>query len=329
MADQSLVNYIKQNLANSFSEGEIKQALRLAGWQEKDIVDAFAIAKNQLAPHTITGQFSKDKNFVAQNSKKIITALVVLVFFPILGIGGFFLYQNFGPSGNRVSTPVPPGEISGERTSNIELDSVSAEELQKRDVHRLTDVSDIQKALESYFERYQTYPQKLSDLVGERLLGQIPKDPKNDDPYLYTTFGQPALYYSLTWILESDVGTLAKGLHTASSETMVPVQDFLTQRSVVLGEVEKVPEGLTITDLSVIPFYPHEEVTLEVTNLSGSNLTSAILIVENSYINLMDPKAPFRFRFSAPRDSGQYTVNVYAFDEQGASYFQKSTLIVK
>src|SRR3989344_2015067 len=236
MADQSLVNYIKQNLANSFSEGEIKQALRLAGWQEKDIVDAFAIAKNQLAPHTITGQFSKDKNFVAQNSKKIITALVVLVFFPILGIGGFFFYQNFGPNGSRVNTP-PTGEVAGERTSNVEPSPVAAEELQKRDVRRLTDVSDTQKALESYFERYQTYPQKLSDLVNEGLLGQIPKDPKNDDPYPYTTFVQLALYYSLTWILESDVGTLAKGLHTASSETMVPVQDFLTQRSVVLGEV--------------------------------------------------------------------------------------------
>ena len=328
MADQSLVSYIKQNLANGFSEGEVRQALRRAGWPEQDITDSFAIAKNQLAPQTLTGGLAKDKNFVAQNSKKIITALVVLVFFPILGIGGFFLYQNFGPNGSRVNTP-PTGEVAGERTSNVEPSPVAAEELQKRDVRRLTDVSDTQKALESYFERYQTYPQKLSDLVNEGLLGQIPKDPKNDTPYLYTTFGEPALYYSLAWILESDIGTLAKGLHTASSENMVPVQDFLAQQSVILGETEKTSEALATTDLSVIPFYPQEEVTLEVAGLAGGKLASVILIVENSYINLVDTKAPFGFRFTAPQDTGQYTVNIYAFDELGTSFFQKTTLTVK
>ncbi len=328
MADQSLINYIKQNLANGFSEGEIKQALRLAGWQEKDIVDSFAIAKNQLAPQALTGQLSKDKNFVSQNSKKIITALVVLVFFPILGIGGFFLYQNFGPSGNEINTPLSSGQVSGERTSGVEAGVVSAEELQKRDTQRLTDVSDIQQALEKYFERYQTYPQKLSDLINDGLLSQIPKDPKNDDPYLYTAFGQPALYYSLAWILESDVGTLAKGLHTASSENRIPVENFLTQQSVILGE-EETSQALTITDLSVIPFYPQEEVTLEVNSPAENKLVSAILILENSYINLTDTKAPFVFRFSAPADSGQYTVNVYGFGEPGTSYFQQTTLTVK
>ncbi|MDP3993708.1 MAG: hypothetical protein Q8P75_01870, partial [bacterium] len=155
-----------------------------------------------------------------------------------------------------------------------------------------------------------------------------PLDPKSKKPYVYSAFGDPALYYSLSFALETEMGPLKPGLQVATSESPLAVDNIQKQEEIVSGAISQtVSQGLKITDLSVAPFTPQEQVTLAVDYPSGSDEIENVFLIMGK-IKLVDRTKPFGFGFSAPKNPGIYTVQVFAFDKSGNVFYQETALTV-
>ena len=326
MPEQILLKYIKQNLAAGFPEEQIRQALRAAGWQETEIEQAIFEVEMLAPEEALTGNLPKAGGFFGKYGKPLITVLVILIALPILGYGGLLTYQKFFQKKN----DLPPAATQTLKPpANATQNQTPAQEQPEgiRDRQRIVAVQNLQTALESYYETNKFYPQSLTTLVDQELLVALPRDPKTNEPYLYTPLGEPALHYSLSFLLETNLGTLKQGLQVVSSENRLPADLIISQDSLIKGLSSRPAGGvLLVTDLSKKPFYPTEEVTLEVRPVAGIELVSVKLVMPN--LDLLDRSAPFQFRFSAPKEPGEYEIKIFGFETKGAGFSETAKLSV-
>lgn len=334
MTDQSLTNYIKQNLANGFSETEIRGTLQNAGWYEAEIEEGFLEAKQGARPKPPESPAPEPEmqnpGFLARYGKPLLISLIILIAAPALVYGGIFAYQRFFSAEDSV-----PGQTNppADQTTEATAADRQAQEMAKRDEQRLDDVASLQSALGAYFAASQFYPKTLETLVSatttaatSTALTVIPRDPKTNNAYLYTALGDPPLYYSLSFVLEEDVGTLKAGLQVVTGEKIIDPEALKKENAAVKGEsaAQTISGELQITDLSKLPFYPGEEVSLEIS--AGIPLNTVLLVMEG--LNLVDRQPPYGFNFSAPETPRDYEVKVFGFDGGGNSYFQMTKLTV-
>ncbi|MBI4050697.1 MAG: hypothetical protein HY396_01835 [Candidatus Doudnabacteria bacterium] len=317
---QSLIDYIKQNLRNGFQESEIRQALHQAGWGTLDIEDGFREAKGAKT----LGKFIDTQKLLPQpaNRQKILTILTLALTLPVIGLGSFWLYQKYASP----DIPEPEGQVEGTQNANL---TSGLQEAQGRDEQRLKDTTGLKQALELYFQQHQQYPPKISELVSQKLIAEVPRDPKSDEPYLYRSLGEPALHYFLAFILETKARGLKPGLQVVYSEEEISPELFQRYQSLISGAVTPLgAEGLKITKLDEKPFLPQEPVTLEVYGQKTAELLSANMIIPG-YLEQVDQSRPLVFKFLAPKNPGQYPVYVFGFDGSGQGYFQKTLLVVE
>jgi len=335
MVDQSLVSYIKQNIRDGFPQAEIQTALVSAGWERTDIDEAFAQAglepQSKAAPVTLPSEFGdshdlaynpvEPSSFLARHGRLLIVIVVVIILLPVLAYGGYWAYQNYivqdEPVLEKTVTTPPPAPPAAPQ---IDQQAVI------RDEQRLKDIEALQTALTSYFTAKKEYPKLLDQLITEKILPAVPTDPKSGVQYLYSPFGDPSLDYSLSFILETDMGTLKKGLNEVSPAAPLKSAEVKSQDEIVKGLTTQSPSSkLRITDLSLAPFYPGEEVSLGIE--STADLEQVFVIV--NHLKLVDEHFPFAIRFSAPRTPGEYPVQVFGFDRDGTTLSQITKLIIK
>lgn len=350
MVDQALKDYIQQNLSDGFAETEIRKVLREAGWSELDVEETFLEINPSAVPNRPTAKpatqpaptisvadvgvltesvgaetLPRQTSFFAANKKLLIGILIFIVVFPVLAYAGIIGYEKFfkqGAESLQTTKPLTPTPPAPPPPPPEDLQAAA----KKRDAQRLEDIDAIQTALSSFYASQQAFPKTLGELVLSSLLSKIPTDPKTNQNYLYTALGDPVLHYSLSFVLETDQGTLESGLQVGSSESQLPVDEIKQQEEAVQGTVISTSPNLVITDLSQTPFYPQEEVTLEVA-ASDASLESVVLAMD--HLNLMDQKPPWVFRFSAPKNPGEYLIKILAFDRNGQTLSQTTKLIVK
>ena len=297
MTDPKLLDYIKQNLKAGFREKEIRQTLSRAGWNEGEITEAFHAGSP--LPAKPTG--------------RPITKLVALLL--ILTFGGFATYQKF-LNPRQVQVPNQTSKVQGEQTSA---------EASEHDRKRVTDIQTIQDALDAYFEKNQTYPKRLSYLVKANLLPTLPLDPKTNDPYNYTAVGEPALYYSLPFLLETGIGTLESGLEVATSENQLSAPFLEKQEKLLRGEDQALQSTkFSITNLSDKQFQPQQEIHLTAEANPNLEIKNVVLVIDD--LKLVDKKWPFEFQFTAPKKPGQYRATIFGFSKSGANFSASTTL---
>lgn len=333
MPDPTLTQYIKQNLTAGFSEEEIRQALLQAGWRAIEIEEGFGEVKSSSSKFAASDikEYPEGPGFFSKYRKTLITVLVILVALPLLTYGGFLGYKKFLSPNKPSALTGPQSQTQPTGPSAEEQARAAKEKAEKetksRDQQRVSDIQATQTALDNFLVASKFYPKNLNQLVDQNLLSKVPVDPLSKKPYLYSALGNPALYYSLSFLLESDIGTLQKGLQVVSSEQKLSADLIRSQDELIRGQTTSSPSNiLIITDLSQKPFYPQEEVLLEVTVPQNLKLGSVYLIMEG--LDLVDRKSPYSFQFTAPKNPGTYPVQVFAFDSNGNGYFQKTTLIV-
>lgn len=330
MADQSLVAYIKQNLRDGFPQNEIQIALVGAGWSRHDIDEAFAEAGHGGQPQArpapgAPAELSADlsyhpdvpASFLSRHGRLLVMIFILIILLPVLAYGGFWAYQRYSapeetadPAPSPAPAP-PPAPIIDEQAA-------------VRDEQRIADVAGLQTALETYLAAKKAYPKTLDELVTEKIITAVPVDPKTQAPYLYSPFGGTPLDYSLSFILETGVGSMKKGLHEASPAQPLSASLIQKQNNAVKGLTA--PAGtLRITDLARAPFYPGEEVKIDIS--SSAKLIQTVLTV--NHLKLTDEHFPFSVRFSAPSRPGEYPVSVFGFAENGEVVSQSTKLTVK
>jgi prepilin-type N-terminal cleavage/methylation domain-containing protein len=77
--------------------------------------------------------------------------------------------------------------------SSVVLASLNSARVKGRDARRVSDVKQLQLALELYYDNEQSYPAgtgaastTLADLVTDNFISSIPQDPTNSGSYVYT-----------------------------------------------------------------------------------------------------------------------------------------------
>lgn len=323
MVDKELINYIHETAGSGFSHDQIRHTLADAGWLPQEIDDAFAsIAepKGIIPPaHKVT--LPQNRGFFARHLKSLIVISALIICLPLAAYGAVWGYQKFFNSESAAAL----GDAASAEPNSPPAPTTA--EKAKRDNQRLEDVAALQSALDTYFQANQIYPKDLATLLAAGYLTAIPRDPKTGDTYLYSPLNDPAIHYSLSFVLEGSVGSLAPGLQQVSSETKLSADFAKREESAIRGQSTALSDTLVITNLASVPFYPAEEVTLDVMPLPGVEFVDAFFIIDS--MKLVDRRAPFGFSFSAPRRAGEYPVQVFAFDAAGNGYTQTTRLTVK
>lgn len=117
---------------------------------------------------------------------------------------------NSEPIDQNTNTVTPP-------PSKVYVEEEVDLEAQARDIERVSRITQIQRALESYKAAYQSFPEALEGLR-EEFLTEIPKDVDSDD-FSYTPIGAlPAQFYDLCYELEVGTAEISAGYHCASPE---------------------------------------------------------------------------------------------------------------
>ena len=93
------------------------------------------------------------------------------------------------------------------------LEIVAEGDDQARDVRRITDIQNIQAALELYYLDNNAYPEKLAEVVEQGYLPVVPLDPDSEEyEYVYTPIGaSPSNYCDLSFELEEGIAGYEKG----------------------------------------------------------------------------------------------------------------------
>lgn len=306
MVDSNLRTYIQTNLQQGFDQGEIRTALLEAGWSAVDVDQAFNEGSLPTPAHTL-GFFQKFR-------KILVTAVVVVVSLGVLGIGGYFAYLKYAKP----------------KKATVQGVAISSEEelsSKQRDQQRILDVTALQFALHKFYSLNQFYPKTLEALTSQGFFRESPLDPKIHKPYVYTAFGNPSFSYSLAFLLEERIGNLDPGLQVVSSEAVLQSEQIVAFEALVQGgEIMEQSQEIQITELSAVPFYPREEVRMDIWPTGKLDLTSARLVTR--FLDLLDSQNPLRFTFTAPAEPGTYLVKVYVFDASGHGYSRHTSLVV-
>lgn len=317
MTDKTLLNYIKQTLASGFSEQQIRQTLKQTGWAAGDVEQAFT--ETGTSNKAGLGLSMPDLNsFWNRHRKLMLIVLAVIVLLPLVVYAALAVYRQLALNSTRQN----PGLTAG-----IQL-AADKEQQEARDLNRLEDIQNLQKALEKYFTAYKKYPPALQNLAKQGLVVPLPLDPSSNQPYLYTALGEVSLNYSLSFILETKIGTLNAGLNAVTADDELLISNIKNRHALIKGEAALRPSAeFAITDLSQTSFYPGEEVLVEVSPQPGLELELVMLVIND--LKLSDINVPFGFRFTAPAKGGEYPVRIFGFDRAGLSYFQNTTLRIQ
>lgn len=332
MVDETLLEYIKETAGAGFAEEKIKAQLRAAGWDDAEIAEGFAAVKGgpAITPvqepinrHATTGgEKIEVDSWFSRHKGTLITILLVIILLPLIAYGGYWGYQKYFKAEEQGQTKTPsqspPMQSTGGENQGI---------MKSRDEQRLKDIASLQTAFTNYYTAKQVYPKALSDLVTENLLSTVPTDPDPKSSYVYSALGEPALHYSLAFLLETRMGTLAKGLQVVTDSSRLPADNIQNQENTVKGAAAAIAtEKLLVTDLSQAPFFPGEEVRADIVSPPGKDIVSVFLVVGD--LELVDQAPPYGFTFSAPQGPGAYPVQIFAFDRAGQGYLQKTSLTV-
>ncbi|OGE75723.1 MAG: hypothetical protein A3C85_04610 [Candidatus Doudnabacteria bacterium RIFCSPHIGHO2_02_FULL_48_21] len=326
MIDPTLTSYVKQNLKDGFSQNEIMGALRSAGWHEADIEGAF----HQTAPSQNTAaedlaldltDLPDQGSFFSRHRTAVIALFIFLIFAPIVGYAGFLAWQRYAaPQTTDESVTPPPSPLNKGEVPIVNTAAIA------RDEQRLKDIQLLQDSLNAFLAAKKVYPKALAELTAEKFLEQLPADPDTGADYLYLPLGEPVLDYTLSFVLETDMGTLEAGLHETAPANPLQAQTITEQDQAVKGiSVKSRSSKIAVTDLSATPFYPGEEVSVAVQ--TTLRLKEVILLTD--HLKLSDKNQPFDFRFTGPKTPGEYEVRIFAFTESGETLFQTTTLTVK
>ena len=265
---------------------EIRQALLGAGWGAMDVEEAFHAAGPGMLPRASMDILEKELSydtpvktgFLHRRGKQLFTILILVIILPVLGFGGFWAYERFFGG-------------AGDQTNDTEADATSvimaeANAAATRDQQRVENIEALQTGLASFYNAKQYYPQTLEQLVVDKFLTDIPTDPSTAESYLYIPLGEPWLDYSLTFILETDFGTLSKGLNEVSPQNLIRAAAIKTEDQSVKGIITKTASSeLVITDLSGISFSPGDEANVMID--SAANLNEAFLLVGHLKLHLV------------------------------------------
>lgn len=328
MVTKELQDYVNKTIADGFSEEEISNALQKSGWQAEDIKQAIANTKQDTS-QTAPTQEPNTPGFFSRNKKLLIISAIVIILIPALTYVGFLVYQNYSEKQQQAEERrIAQEQLAELEKMEAEQQAMEAEkqQAQNRDRQRINDIAEIQAKLTEYLTANESYPLSLSALVEAELLEAVPTDPESGQAYLYTPLGSPALHYSLAFVLESKISTLGEGLHVVSSEQSIDADAILNQESTIQGAKTDYQGLLNITNLAENAFSPGNEVAVNVENNENINLQHAVLVMDG--LRLTDSTAPFGFKFTAPTESGDFTVEVFGFDGAGKTYYGKTVLKV-
>ena len=122
--------------------------------------------------------------------------------------------------------------------STLAVVALNSARTKSRDAKRVSDIKQVQTALELYYADNNAYPTEASGVelgTGDQLvlcstgwdasacaagettnMGKVPDDPIAANAYTYTS--ADGTLYSIAFSLETDVGSLAKGAHTATPD---------------------------------------------------------------------------------------------------------------
>lgn len=104
-----------------------------------------------------------------------------------------------------------PEELQAEMEKSMEA-AFPDQRRSQRDVRRVSDLSQIQLALELYYDEKKGYPPTLQPLIDMKLIPSIPNDPKDNSPYRYVSLQKdgktlctqsPCAHYVLGALLDS------------------------------------------------------------------------------------------------------------------------------
>jgi prepilin-type N-terminal cleavage/methylation domain-containing protein len=87
--------------------------------------------------------------------------------------------------------------------ASVVLASLNSAREKSRDARRISDIKQLQLALELSFDSAQAYPAASSTLVTQGFMPSLPSDPLGGG-YVYTPSGTPATSYTLCATLEDD-----------------------------------------------------------------------------------------------------------------------------
>jgi len=77
--------------------------------------------------------------------------------------------------------------------SSVVLASLNSAREKSRDAKRVSDIKQLQLALELYFDTNSSYPDLLSDLKDAGFIAQTPTDPLGNTPYAYNAYTTSAV----------------------------------------------------------------------------------------------------------------------------------------
>ena len=89
-----------------------------------------------------------------------------------------------------------------------------------RDARRISDIKQIQTALEMYYNDASAYPTALGTQIAtgsNTFMVSVPSDPQNTGSYVYTYSGGGTSDYAITFQLESGAGGFTAGTNVTAS----------------------------------------------------------------------------------------------------------------
>lgn len=194
MVTKELVAYIRDQLQLSVGE-IIRENLRVHGWKEEDIDDAFRTA---LLETPYTAAPVPKKRF---RKKLFLIIIVLLLIIPLsFGIYSYFFLpdspihtffkqtqtvDNQKPSSSPTPTKSEPTPTASADAPSQGFSDIFAK---MRDTQRKADLNKIVIALEAYMTEKNSYPAMLDALVPDQL-DELPKDPQTQKDYEYAVKG--------------------------------------------------------------------------------------------------------------------------------------------
>lgn len=118
--------------------------------------------------------------------------------------------------------------------STLAVVSLNSTREKSRDAKRVSDIKQLQTALELYYAGTTAYPVATKTMgatdatclssgsgfasvcSGTTYMGQVPSDPTSSGGYRYIYTAASGSAYTLTFVLEGQTGSLGTGTHTAS-----------------------------------------------------------------------------------------------------------------
>lgn len=179
----------------------------------------------------------------APNSGKrhMILALIAIVALILIIGGGVSLVFLLKPK------QAAPQTSNGQELTGLvgDITGVSAARERARDSKRISDIKQLQAALEIYASDKSSYP--ATDNFSTALLdylSPLPEDPTNNVPFVYIYNAKPdgctaqCVSYELTYQLETEVGTLAPGV----TQIVRPSEDISGEAPTTPSELSETPE---------------------------------------------------------------------------------------